>query len=578
MDDMKKWVGEPSVYGGVDADQTATDERFSEAALDADRGTLAWYMLPVAFFFMPGRFMRSFGVHLSTGGIFLIIWITGISSLLNSLETKSIMGSKFVTIPDEWAVLAGLAIGGGLLRGAGIYWLGGLWYRARLAMCGFKGGTWGQTGRVYMSAGIAKQLFFVIYIAYAATQYDSYTDYLEDDSQSMAFYFSFLTVVVGLQVWSSVTLFCGSLATFPLKKIWAVVWLLVLPILLRSVGLGLILLGTYLGNLTPDPKLDQPSKYSGNMISVEYPQNWSYEESDTLPGPKLWFQSVPVVGDAIFEAELMYPNENGNDFENNEVAWSERLELEYGKIITDKSTVYAGRECTMRDRAFVFEGSDYVLRSVYWDVGDDGYGVLISMIAPSDAWDQTEPAFRHMVGTLRVTDPVEAKPDLERTYTAKLEEIQFKMPQNWWLTREMKDDETLEDGSYFYGTRFVEAQTPSWGAFQVHLYESGLSARAELAVSIENYSDSGRLENEQSIGEWMGYTGFGVRGQAELDEGRSWNITILVSQMDDGRMLELRRVVPVELESIYTTGFDLIEESFELRLPERPSPEQTASP
>lgn len=578
MDDMKKWVGEPSVYGAYDKDTAQVDERYSMDALDADRGTLAWYMLPIAFFFMPGRFMRSCGVHLSTGVLFLIIWITGISSLLNSLETRSLTGSKFVTIPDEWAVLAGYAIGGGLIRGGFIYGLGGLWYRARLSMCGFNGAEWRQTGRVYMSAGIFKQLFFVVYICYAATQFDTYTAYLQDDSASMTFYFSFLSAVVLMQIWSSITLYAGSIATFPLKKFWAAIWLLVLPILLRVGGLGLILLGTYLGNLTPKPKLDQPSKYTGNMISVEYPQNWSIEEAETHPGPKLWFQSVPLVGDAIFEVEIVYPEENGDDFELNEQSWSERLELAYGEITLDKSTMYGGRECAMRDRDFVFESTDYTLRSVYWPIGNDGYGVLISMIAPRDAWDQTEPAFRHMVGTLRVTDPVDAKPDLRKTYTAKFEEMRFEMPGNWWLTREMNDDEILEDGSHFYGTRFIEAQTTSWGGFQAHLYESGLGARAELGVSIENYSDSGRLENEQSIGEWMGFAGFGVRGQAELSEGRIWNITILVSEQPDGRMLELRRLVPVEFESNYGPGFELIEQTFELRLPDRPAPEQPASP
>lgn len=578
MDDMQKWVGQPSVYGAFDEDHPPIDERFSDEALDADRGTLAWPMVPVAFFFMPGRFMRSCGVHLSTGVLFLVIWITGISSMLNSLETKSLLGNSFVTVPNDWAALAAMAIGAGLLRGAGIYWLGGLWYRLRLAMCGCRGAEWDKTGRVYMSAGIVKHLFFVVYICYAATQFDTYTAYLQDESGSAGFYYSFLAAVILLQIWSSITLYAGSVATFPLKKIWAVIWLLVLPILLRTGALGLIFLGSYLGNMTPKPKLDQPLKYSANLISFEYPQNWKIEEDPTRPGPKLWVQSSPVVGDAIVEIELAFPEENGDNFDLNEQAWQERLDFELGDVLSDTSMMYGGHECAMRDRIIIFDSGKYMLRSIYWPVGNDGYGMLISSIAPSSEWDSIEPALRHMVGTLRVTDPVEAKPDLQNTYTAKFQEIEFEMPGNWWLNREQNDDETLEDGSYFYGTRFVEAQTPSWGAFQAHLYETSMGARAELAVSIENYSDSGRLENEQSIGEWLGYTGFGVRGQAELSEGRIWNITILVSEQPDGRMLELRRLVPVEFESSYAPGFELIEQSFKLRMPERPEPEQPASP
>jgi len=568
MSDMNEWVSEPSPQGDYyeHPEKYEQDHRFSQEAIEEDRGSLPTLLLPVAFFFMPGRFMRSYGVHMHTGTLFMVIWITGIASLISSLENRSLTGGSSVLAVDTWAFLWGLGIVGGILRGLVVHGLGGLWYRLRLKMCGQQSAEWKLTGRVYMVSGIAKQLAYILNIAYATTVFASFEAYVQDDGSDLVWTFGYLAIAMILQISSSITLFCGSVAVFQLKKVWAVVWLLVLPILLRVVATSAIFAVSWIGTFTPRPQITTPSQYEGSMIEMEYPRNWMIYEDETNPGPQFWVQSVPLIGDAIIEIELVYQGESLEMFSYAEEGWLDRVDYELGEIREEGDTRYAGKLCSYRDRTVTLSGTNYVMKLLHWELSDRS-GVLVSMIAPSSAWDTAEIGFEHIVQTLKVQDPITTPPDLKQTYTARLEEIQFVMPGNWWLDRELYDDTTHEDGTVSKGTRYLEAESSGNAVFRTYLYESGLGPRSELANSIEGYTQDGRLENEQTFGDWNGMSGFGAHGHATLGD-IYYHITVFVTELDDGRILEIRELIAADQESIHSSGIKLIEDTFELRMPE----------
>ena len=576
MSDMKDWVSEPSTHGDFyDAPEShQDDDRYMPDALEEDRGSVRWFMLPVAFFFMPGRFMRSFGVHVGTGAVFLALWVTGIASMLNSLENNTMFGSSSPLVVGTWASLWGVAIPAGILRGCGVYWIGGLWYRLRLKMCGLKYATWKTTGRVYILSGFAKQLVYIISIIIATFTFADFDAYIQDEDSSLWMTFGILGIIMVFEILSSITLYGGSVATFQIKKGWALLWLLILPIVLRVfvlIGLGVIAL---VGTFTPLPQLQTPSTYSGDLIQMEYPSNWITYEDETNPGTQFWVQSVPLIGDAIIEIEVVYKGESLEMFSYAEDGWLERVEYELGEIRSEGDTQYEGTFCTYRERVVTLSGTNYVMKLLHWELSDRS-GVLVSMIAPNSSWETAEKGFSHIVRTLKVEDPITHAPDLEHTYTAKLEGIQFEMPGNWWVDREIYDDTTQEDGTVIKGTRFIEAEAPGNAAFRTYLYESGLGPRAELANAIEGYTLDGRLEDEQSFGEWNGMSGFGAHGYATLG-GLYYHITVFVTEIEDGRILDVRMLNAIDQESIHAPGLQLIEKSFELQSP-TPEPEP-ASP
>jgi hypothetical protein len=568
MSDMDDWVSAPGAQGSYydHPGKHEEDQRFTQDALEADRGSLSLLMLPLAFFVMPGRFMRSFGAHLGTTSVFILIWITGIASTANSLENRTLFGSSNTIAIDSWGMFWGVCIFAGILRGYVIYGLGGLWYRLRLRMCGFDGAEWKETGRIYMVSGAFKQGVFVIYMAYASTQFASFESYLQDDSASLWFTFGFVGFMLLSQVCASITLFVGSVAVFPLNRVWAAVWLLVLPVLLRGGATAGIFAAALLGTLTPTPEVGNPSTFSGTMIQMEYPRNWTVYEDDRKPGPHLWVQSAALIGDAIIEVEIVYDGSAEEMFTYAEQDWLERVDYDLGEIRDEGVTRYAGRQCTQRDRSVSLSGTNYVMKLLHWELGDR-CGVLVSMIAPSSAWDTAEVGFEHVLRTLKVQDPMKTGPDLVDTYTARFEEIQFQMPGNWWLERQLYDDITHEDGSVSPGTRYIESEAPGNAVFRGYLYASDMGPRAELAGTIESYTADGRLENEQSFGEWNGMSGFGATGQAQLGD-LLYHVMIFVTELEDGRLLEVRTLNEVGDADIHRAGLDLIEDSFRLSTPD----------
>jgi hypothetical protein len=144
------------------------------------------------------------------------------------------------------------------------------------------------------------------------------------------------------------------------------------------------------------------------------------------------------------------------------------------------------------------------------------------------------------------------------------DELQFDIPSNWWLTNTRGDETTAEDGTVFPPSVTMEAQTPGYGVFRIYIYNSDLTPRSELAVTINSYSGSDQLIEEQPIDQLMGVSGYGAAGKYISDLDMEWNITILIAQLTDGRLIEFQSAYPTDHAEHYTPGYDHIAQTLKI--------------
>ncbi len=184
------------------------------------------------------------------------------------------------------------------------------------------------------------------------------------------------------------------------------------------------------------------------------------------------------------------------------------------------------------------------------------------IICHKDVWDTVKPGFWHIIRSLEATDPDTLMPNLKRTYTAEGGDVSFEIPSNWWLDIQADPDSTNEDGTVTKGAVSIRTMTPGFGYFQLFTYTSDAGPRGELGISLDEFTDTGRLIDEEDLDEWFGFTGFGVDGVSPSDDTMTWETKILVAKLPDGRLIEFRSVYPQEYASKYLPGLELIERTF----------------
>jgi len=558
---------EPQQWGDIhyDADAgqwKAPDEgQFGKEAIAADKGSVSLLALPWAFFFKPGSFMRSFAVHMSGGLLFLIIWMVGSSLVSSSFEERLSLGKQFFWFPESWAEFWIAAVLAGFIRGVIVFGVGTWWYSVRLSMCNVTDQDWSVKGRVYMSARIMKHIMSLLIFGFASLKYESLNGYVQDSSAVEALSIAGLLIV--LEIWSSFTLYFGTRAVFPVKKIWAIVWFLVLPIILRLIGLAIIV-GVFLfSGYAAEPATDQPSRYRGESFTFNYPSNWFINNDEEVPGPESWVEIEPIAGDAYFELAVRNIDTDEDLIEDTRSVYENDVGLVFEKNPKQLS-MQAGFEGRGFEYQVELEGSEFLMRLFECQIEGNTHLLVIALVDVR-SWEVLKPGYQQVISSLQVTKPSEIITNIESTYTVRKDVVEYEIPQNWWLDIYEEEDSTNEDGSISKGDISIIVQTPGWGYFRVILYESSLSPRAELGLTIDSYSDDSRLIDEQPLEEWLGLTGFGAQGQVSYDDGTLGEAKFIISELPDGRLIEVREVVPTEVVDFYSSGFELIKSTFKVR-------------
>ena len=494
------------------------------------------------YLFQPSRYMKHTAINLSGAVIFLIIWMTGASVVIDGQLNKQLFGQTMLPQPKTWGYLLGFGLGGGIIRGYVIYGLGGLWFRLRLWMCGVRGDvSWKKTGRVYMSAGIGKHLVWLGIIVYASLAFDDVDDYLQNEG-SISTYISLVLIMLS-QIWSSVTLYAGVRSVFNADRIWAIILYLVLPILTRLTALGILFALAFVGTAV-NPQLDAPSQFADESFRFEYPSNWSVTADTYVPGPVAWVQIQPFVADAIIEFNIEYVAEDQNLIKAHLESITERWGMVFQDDFTQISSI--GKFDGHGGRYTATVGGDkYIITILQTPIQKNADAVIMTIVEESVA-EKVHTGFDHILKTMSINDPYMITPNLERTYTVETDGVQFVVPSNWWVQTQSEPETTNDDGTTNPPYSYAMIQTPGYGYFQLNIYGSGLSPRAELGVSLDDFTDTGRLGSEQQMDVFFGMDGFGVSGISPSTDGLTWQTQIHISTLPDDRFLELRSVYPEE--------------------------------
>ncbi len=545
-----------------------TEDRYSDESLAQERGSIPIYALPLAFFFAPGRFMRSYGVHIGLIPFGLILWITGASLVVQRVEAGVVLNNPWAWFPKTWMSLVWFMIIGGFVRGVVLYWVGGAWFKVRLLMCSVQWSErWSKTNRIYFSAGIAKHVFYFGVIVYSATKFESFILYMQEMDEQIAL--AIVAIYLCLNMFSSITLYRGVVSIFPAKRIWAAVWFLVLPILLNLLATALVFMLPWISGFATKPMLDSPSVFQSESFAFEYPNNWYIEQDMVKPGPQMWVQIFPIIGDGMIEIEIYNMSSSEDIIEIVRSGYEEESGVEF--IGKSKPITRLGmRDGSGRQYRTKFKNKDFTVTLFELPL-DEWTSRVIKVLVETESAETLQPGFDHIIRTLRITNHDQLAPNIARTYTARQEPIEFEIPINWWYTPEIEPAFTGDDGTAHAESFSLNIETPGYGYFRVYVYESDRSPRTELGITIDSYTDAGQLIDEQPLESWLGLTGYGAVGDVQGGNGKLWELSIIVTRLTDGRILEIRRGIFEPSRELQHQGFELIESTFKLLVePESP--------
>jgi hypothetical protein len=564
---------DPNEYGprprGSVADFEEGARRYNEAAAIELKGSIRGSMaLLSALFFRPTRFMLSYAVHVSFGQVFVVMWLFAAIAILDQEELRSVTGSTISPFKNtDWASIWGIAAGGGLVRGMVWYGIGGLWFRARLFMCGVRGAPWAATGRVFAFLHFPVALSGLLYYIAASFAFDDFQAYVDTD-ETLWIALSFIPVTITM--YTSVIAYASARGVFHANRLWAIIWFLFAPIAMRLaflVGIGVL---AWFKALSPAPDLKSTADAVTPIISLRHPGNWVVTINEPESGPPTLVELSPTGHDALISLEIVYFGPESDRVAEME-AWFESIDFPLQPNPTPLS------------RWGSFEGDGYLYSSINAGNSYDitlffsplmhGGWLCVREIIHADSTDLLKPGIEFVRNSATVKDPALLPPDLVDPVWLDAEGVTFQTARNWWNTH------SVEDGQPAPFTLASESTQGSW--FSVYGYPSELGSRQELTSTLEILTVQGRLAEERPLDRWLGLEGIGIEGIQTADswegsQGRDRRIRVLISPRADGHFLEIRSVEYLDTEELTRPAFALIESTFKvgplIAQPEESSP------
>lgn len=532
------------------------DGRFynEDAALELKGSVRGLAGLLFALFFRPTRFMLSYAVHVRFGQVFLVMWLFSVVSIMDQHELRSITGSTNPALNHtDWASVWGMAVGSGIIRGMVWYGIGGVWFRARLYMCGVRNAPWEESSRVFAFLHFPSLLFGFLYYIAASLSFDTFQAYSETEDPLWTVLALF---PVGAAIYSSVIAYASARGVFNANRLWAIFWFLVLPILVRLgvlVAFGII---AWFMSVSPKPDLNRTSNAATPTITLRHPGNWVATINEPESGPPTLLELSPTGHDALVSLEIMYFDPKADRFAEME-AWFENIDFDLQP--NPKPLNRWGR---FDGEGFVYSstngGSDYDITLFFIPFQNKGW-LCVREIIHTDSVGRLKPGLDLVRESTTVTDPALLPPDLTNPVWLDAEGVTFQTARNWWNTH------SVEDGQPAPFTLASESTQGSW--FSVYGYASEAGPRQELTATLEILSVQGRLANERPLDRWLGLEGIGIEGIQTADswdgsDGRDRRIRVLISPRGDGYYLEIRGVEYLDTEELTRPAFALIESTF----------------
>lgn len=528
------------------------EERAAELKGTIPGGRLLWALL-----FAPTRFMLAHAVHVKFSQVFVLMWFVGMIQVIDQLEWRSLgSGSQASRILNTWPEVWGAAMAGGVVRGLIYYWLLGLWFRARLHMCGVRRVDSGVAGRVFAFLHFPALLVGFCYYAVASLVFSDFTSY--SDSEHIGWIIA-SSLPVGAAIYGSVLTYASVRGVFNANRFWAIVWFLFLPIVLRvGVLVGLVVIA-WMMNAAPKPDLDGPQSASTATMTVQYPGNWVLTLGEPDTGPARLIELQPTGHDALIALEILYYDADADPIAETE-EWLEDLGFELfpdPRPLTSWGS-FGGEGFEYRSSK---DGQEYVLRMFFSELAHGGC-LEFREIIHADSVERLEPGLELVRRTMVVRDPAALQADVGNPKSLEAGGVRFRAPGNWWLTRWVEEDAEPGVAPNFR----LRAESGQMSVLSILGYRESQGARSELGSTLANLGITGRMEDERPLDRWMGLEGLGIEGidRAETLGERDRQIRLIVSEREDGTFVEVLRIEYLDTSSLTTPGFELMELTFDV--------------
>ncbi len=530
---------------------------FDEARATELKGTIPGGRLLWALLFAPTRFMLSHAVHVKFSQVFVLMWFVGMIQVIDQLEWRSLgSGSQVSRILNTWPEIWGAAMAGGVVRGLIYYWLLGLWFRARLHMCGVRRVDSGVAGRVFAFLHFPALLVGFCYYAVASLVFSDFTSYSESDHIGWIIA-SVLPAVAA--IYGSVLAYASVRGVFNANRFWAIIWFLFLPIVLRIGVLGGAVVIAWMLNAAPKPDLDAPKSASTTTMTVRYPGNWVLTRGEPDTGPERLIELQPTGHDALIAMEILYYDADADPIAETE-AWLKELGFE---LFADPRPLtswgaFVGEGFEYRSAK---DGQEYVLRMFFSGLAHGGT-VEFREIIHADSAERLEPGLELVRESMVVRDPATLRADVNGAKALEAGGVRFRAPGNWWLTRWVEQNTEPGVPANFS----LRAESGQLSVLSILGYRESQGARSELGRTLANLGITGRMEDERPLDRWMGLEGLGIEGidRAKTLGERDRHIRLIVSEREDGTFVEVLRVEYLDTASLTTPGFELMESTFEV--------------
>lgn len=535
---------------------TQTGRYFDEERAAQLRGTIKGAWLFPALLFSPTRFMLAHAVHVKFSHVFLIMWFAGAMGVFDQLEFRTMGGSSrsLPSMINTWPSIWTAAIVGGLVRGMIYYWLGGLWFRARLYMCGVRGVESDVAGRVFAFLLFPGMLASFCYYAAASLFFADFISYTESENTVWVLA---AMVPVCVTMYSSFLAYASVRGVFNAKRVWAILWFLLLPLAIRLAVLAVVLLMVWFAHAQPAPDLNAPGNVSSQTITARYPGNWVATVQTPESGPTRLIDLSPTGHDASIALEIEYYNRDTDPMEAT-MDWV--TEIGFDRVSEPVGFETWGRFSGIGNEYRAMNSGDaYRIRLFFSPLQRNAY-FAVREIVHADSVDRIEPGVAFVRGAVSVRDPMELPPMLSSPVTLSSVAVSFEAPRDWWVTRYFGDPPSPESAVFT-----LRASSPQGSRFEVYGYQSEEGPRSELGMTLDYLGVVGRMQDEQSMDSWLGLEGIGVQGVFPDDAGRDRLIRVLVLIRPTGDYLEIRSIEYLDTQPLTSPAFEHIESSFRSR-------------
>jgi hypothetical protein len=519
-------------------------------ASPAERGRASPIWLPVWLVLRPGRFFKAWGSTAPLGWLIAAAWIVGTgsmaSSVINRLQTDLVPSFIPFSI-DRWSVLWIVLIATGLLRGLGVYALGGAWFRARLWLSGERSRCWGRSVRVYLGGRLVEQAAALAMLILIMFLYNDLTDFIDHGWPMWI-----LLPGGAALIWGGVVSFLGARAVFRLTA-WAWLWMFAVPIAWRiALCVGMLWIAVagldgILGPLSPSASWREPGvrTHFGERVTVAVPVGWTVTERpdgadaqspDGRRGWGIWIVPTPAV--EALKDELLGTQDMQLNFEKSG-SWGR-----WAGVLSDLD---------VPDPA----GTNRVVILVC--PLDTNHAAVFRTVCPVDEWGDAYRDLERCMASATVVDPRIVGVDPAKTRLVDMGDVTFEVPQTWRV-----EEDTHDSASNPGRPLQTWVRSPGMAEVDVIRYHSDRTPQAELETTIDSFRDRYKIDRVKPVTRWRDRACVGARCSARTLRGMPVEMEFVVIDLGDRGFLELAMIHASHEPTSLLEGVRIIERTLRI--------------